>query len=102
LRCYRGIPDFDKAIELVDRIGQHPARESLLWIRSMRDLAAQRPADFTKAVLPAEKKLLEQILETSLGASRKKPAAKKAAGKKPAAPRKKVAPKPRPVRDEFF
>jgi tetratricopeptide (TPR) repeat protein len=102
LRCYRRIPDFDKALELVDRIGQHPARESLLWIRRMRDLAAQRPPDFTKAILPAEKKLLEQILETSLGASRKKPAAKKAAAKKPAAPRKKAAPKPKPPRTRFF
>jgi len=102
LRCYRGIPDFDKALELVDRIGQHPARESLLWIRRMRDLAAQRPPDFTKAVLPAEKKLLEQILETSLGASRKKPAARKAAAKKPAAPRKRAAPKPRTPRTELF
>ena len=102
LRCYRGIPDFDQALELVDRIGQHPARESLLWIRRMRDLAAQRPPDFTKAILPAEKKLLEQILETSLGASRKKPAAKKAAAKKPAAARKKAAPKPKPPRTQLF
>ena len=92
LRCYRGIPDFDKTLELVDQIGQHPARESLLWIRQLRDLAAQRPEEFGKVILPAEKKLLEQILETSLGASRKKPGAKKAA-----APRKKAAPKAKPA-----
>jgi tetratricopeptide (TPR) repeat protein len=102
LRCYRAIPDFDKALELVDRIGKHPARESLLWIRRMRDLAAQRPPDFTKTMLPAEKKLLEQILETSLGVSRKKPAARKAAARKPAAPRKKSAPKPKPPRTDLF
>jgi hypothetical protein len=102
LRCFRGIPDFDKALELVDSIGQHPARESLLWIRRMRDLAAQRPPDFTKAILPVEKKLLEQILETSLGASRKKPAARKAAAGKSAAPRRKAAPKPKSPRTEFF
>jgi hypothetical protein len=88
LRCYRRIPDFDKALELVERIGQHPAKESLLWVRKMRDLAAKRPQDFTKVILPAEKKLLEQILESSLGASRKKATTKKAA-----APRKKAAPK---------
>ena len=98
LRCYRGIPDFDKALELVGQIGPHPARESLLWIRRMRDLAAQRPPDFTKVVLPGEKKLLEQILETSLGVTRKKPAARKAAAARPAAPRRKAAPKPKPPR----
>ncbi|HMD70068.1 MAG TPA: hypothetical protein VKF41_01925 [Bryobacteraceae bacterium] len=102
LRCYRGIPDFDKALELVERIGDHPARDSLLWVRRMRDLAAERPPDFTRAILPAEKKLLEQILETSLGASRKKPATRKAAAKKPAAPRKKAASKPKPPRSELF
>lgn len=102
LRCYRGIPDFDKTLELLDRIGKHPDRESLLWIRRMRDLAAQRPPDFSKAIVPAEKKLLEQILETSLGASRKRAATKKAATKKPAAPRKKAAPKPKPPRTGLF
>ncbi len=97
LRCYRGIPDFDKTLELVDQIGQHPARESLLWLRRMRDLAAQRPEEFPKVILPAEKKLLEHILETSLGASRRKPGAKKAA-----APRKIAAPKPKPARNDLF
>ena len=93
LRCYRRIPDFDKSLELVDRMGDDPARESLLWVRQMRDLAARRPADFTKVMLPAEKKLLEEILQTSLGVSRKKPAARKSAATKPgkkAAPRKTV------------
>jgi tetratricopeptide (TPR) repeat protein len=99
LRCYRGIPDFDKALELVDRLGQHPSKESLLWIRRMRDLAGERPPEFGKVIFPAEKKLLQQILETSLGASRKK-AVRTAAAKKPAAPRKKAAPKP--PRNELF
>ncbi len=86
LRCYRSIPDFDKTLELLDRVGAHPARESLLWLRQMRDLASRRPAEFQKAILPAEKQLLEQVLETSLGVARKKPAAKrtKAAAKTPA------------------
>ena len=91
LRCYRLIPDFDKSLELLDAAGKHPARDSLLWLRRMRDLAAERPAEFQKVILPAEKQLLEEVLQTALGVSRKKPAAKrtKAAVKKAAAPRKK-------------
>src|ERR1039457_1024551 len=91
LRCYRLIPDFDKSLELLDAAGKHPARDSLLWLRRMRDLAAERPAEFQKLILPAEKKLLEEVLQTALGVSRKKPAAKrtKAAVKKAASPRKK-------------
>jgi hypothetical protein len=95
LRCYRSIPDFDKSLELLAQIGDHPAKESLEWVLRMRELAGARPVNFTKVMVPAEKKLLEQILETSLGASRKKPAAKKAATKKP--PAKKAAPRKRPV-----
>jgi hypothetical protein len=92
LRCYRSIPDFDKALGLLDAVGNHPARESLLWVRRMRDLAAQRPPDFAKALLPPEKKLLEAVLESALGVTRKKAAAKRApaAKKKPAAPKKSV------------
>jgi tetratricopeptide (TPR) repeat protein len=108
LRCYRGIPDFEKALELLDRVGDHPARASLEWLRQMRDLAAARPPEFSRTVLPAEKKLLEQVLEASLGVSRKKPAAKKSAAKKAPvkrAPVKKApvprTPPPKPGRDLF-
>jgi len=87
LRCYRRIPDFDKTLEVLGTVPDHPARESLEWLRRMRDLAAERPPEFTRQVLPEEKKLLEQLLEASLGASRKKPAAKKKAA---AAPRKRA------------
>ncbi len=91
LRCYRSIPDFGKALRLLDSVGEHPARASLLWLQRMRDLAVERPEEFGKVVLPAEKKLLEQVLEAALGVSRKKkPTAKRAsppAGKR--APRKK-------------
>jgi tetratricopeptide (TPR) repeat protein len=84
LRCYRSLPDFDKALELLDAMPDHPARDSMLWLRRMRDLAAERPAEFNKVILPGEKKLIEQVLETSLGATRKKAAAKTAPkGKKP-------------------
>ncbi len=91
LRCYRSIPDFDKTLELLDTVGRHPARESLLWMRRMRDLAGERPADFQKTILPAEKKLLEEVLESALGVARKKaPARRAAAGtRKPGRPRKK-------------
>ena len=60
----------------------------------MRDLAAERPAEFNKTILPAEKKLLEQVLETALGVSRKKSPARRTA----AAPRKQR----RPLKNEFF
>ena len=85
LRCYRSIPDFDKTLELLESAGGHPARESLLWLRQMRDLAGRRPAEFPKVILPPEKKLLEELLESSLGVARKKPAAKrtKSAAKAP-------------------
>jgi hypothetical protein len=89
LRCYRRIPDFDKTLDLLKTMPDHPARESLEWLRRMRDLAAERPPEFGKQVLPEEKKLLEHVLEASLGASRKKPAAKKKAA---AAPRKRARP----------
>ena len=91
LRCYRLIPDFDKSLHLLEAVGKHPAMESLLWLRRMRDLAAERPADFQKVILPAEKQLLEEVLQSALGVSRKKTAAKraKAAVKKTATPRKK-------------
>jgi hypothetical protein len=58
----------------------------------MRKLAEQRPAEFNKVILPGEKQLLEGVLETALGTTRKKPAARKAAAKK-AAPKKAVAKK---------
>jgi hypothetical protein len=61
-----------------------------------RFLAAERPSEFTKTILPEEKKLLEQILELSLGASRKKPATKKTTAKKTTAKKTAVRPKVRP------
>jgi hypothetical protein len=96
LRCYRSVPDFEKALELLQGMPDHPARASMDWLRRMRDLAAERPEEFSKTILPGEKKLLEQILEASLGATRKKAAAKaapKAAGKKPPAKRPLRPPK---------
>jgi len=93
LRCYRRVPDFDRTLELLEQVPDHPARESLEWVRRMRDLAAQRPADFNKRIMPEEKKLLEELLESSVGAARRKPGTKKpAAAKKAPAPKKVAAP----------
>jgi hypothetical protein len=108
LRCYRRVPDFDRTLELLEQVPDHPARESLEWLRRMRDLAAQRPADFNKRIMPEEKKLLEELLESSVGAARKKPGTKKPAAakkapapKKVAAPPKKVAPPIKKKRELF-
>lgn len=95
LRCYRAVPDLERALGMVDAIPDHPAAPSLRWVRDMQALAARRPADFGRVMTPSEKKLLEQTLETALGVTRKKPAAKKVAAKK-AAPRKAAAKRPRP------
>ena len=92
LLCYRSIPDFEKSLEIAKQLGSVPAAESLLWLDSMRKLAEQRPAEFNKVILPGEKQLLEGVLETALGTTRKKSAARKAAAKK-AAPKKAVAKK---------
>jgi superfamily I DNA/RNA helicase len=90
LTCYRTIPDLEKALALVDEIGDHPAADSLRWMSELRALALKRPDKFNKVVMPTEKKLLEEILERSLGVTRAKPAARKAATKKAAAPRKRA------------
>ncbi len=73
LNCYRSIPDLDAALKLVAGIGEHPAAESLQWISRLRQLIAEGPEKFIKTVTPAEKKLLEELLERPLelrGASR--------------------------------
>ncbi len=84
LRCYRSVPDFDAALALVREIGDHPAAESLEWVARMQKVAAERPEKFNRVMTGPEKKILEELLERSLGVARKKPATKKAAAKKPA------------------
>jgi hypothetical protein len=91
LNCYRSIPDLDAALKLVREIGEHPAAESLEWISKLQALIAERPEKFTKLTTSAEKKLLEGLLERSLGVARRKPAPKKATtAKRSPAPRKRV------------
>ena len=47
-----------------------------------------------KLVTPAEKKMLEELLERSLGVTRRKPVPRKTTAKKPAAPKKRSGKKP--------
>lgn len=83
LDCYRKVPDFAASLALVRELGgKHPARGALEWVERMQAIARERPADFDKVMKPAERKLLVEILEASLGVQRKKPAAKKVAAKK--------------------
>jgi tetratricopeptide (TPR) repeat protein len=85
LHCYRSIPDFEKSLEIAEKLGNVPAAESLLWLDRMRKLAGERPSGFNKLILPTEKKMLEDVLETALGATRRKPGVRKAVAKKTAA-----------------
>jgi hypothetical protein len=90
LACYRSVPDLDEALKLIEEMGDHPAADSLRWVSEMRALAMKRPDKFSKVLVPAEKKLLEEVLERSLGVARAKPAVRKAAVKKTAAAKKSV------------
>jgi tetratricopeptide (TPR) repeat protein len=90
LRCYRSIPDLESALKMVGEIGEHPAAESLQWISRLQQLVAERPEKFTKMVTPAEKELLEELLERALGVSRRQLSPRKTTKKKPLAPRKRV------------
>jgi len=101
LQGYRSIPDLDMALKLVERIGDHPAAESLEWISRLRQLVGERPEKFTKVVTPAEKKLLQDLLERGLGVSRRKPAPRKPAAKKAPAVRKRPAVKAKPGPELF-
>jgi hypothetical protein len=99
LNCYRLIPNFEAALKLVGEIGDHPAAESLQWIAKLQALVNERPDKFTKVVTAAEKKLLQDLLERSLGVTRRKPAPKKAAAKKPEVKKAAAAPRKRAVRN---
>ena len=48
----------------------------------MRKLAEERPSGFNKLILPSEKKMLEDMLETALGTTRRKPGVRKTVAKK--------------------
>ncbi len=78
LQCYRKVPYFERTLALLDEVDDHPAAASLRWVRDMQTLAAKRPPEFAKVMTLPEKKLLESVLEQSLGVARKKPVARKA------------------------
>ncbi len=95
LQCYRSVPDLEAARSLIRELGEHPAAESLEWIARLQSLVAERPEKFSKVLTAAEKKILEELLERSLGVTRRKPAPRKTAtkktgAKKAATPRKQV------------
>jgi tetratricopeptide (TPR) repeat protein len=92
LKCYRSIPDFGAALNMVREIENHPARPSLEWLAEVDALFARRPDNFNRTMTAPEKKLLEATLERGLGVQRKKPAPKK---KAPATTVKNRAPKKR-------
>jgi hypothetical protein len=93
LDCYRVTANFDAALELIRQIGpDHPAAASLEWVARLKQVIAERPANFTRAMKPPEKKLLEQLLEEALGTKRAKPAARKTPTPRKAAPRKPLPP----------
>jgi hypothetical protein len=102
LNCYRFIPDLETALKLVAEIGEHPAAESLQWISRLQQLVAERPEKFTKVVTPAEKKLLQELLERALGVSRRKPAPPKAPRSKTPVARKRTPRKTKPDDGAFF
>ncbi len=85
LSCYRSAPDLEQALKLVAQIGEHPAAQSLQWIARLQELVAERPDKFTKLVTPAEKELLQDLLEKALGVARRKPVPRTKAKKTPAA-----------------
>jgi hypothetical protein len=102
LKCYRSIPDFGAALNLVRQIEGHQVRPSLEWLAEVDALFARRPDNFNRTMTTPEKKLLEAILERGLGVQRKKPAKKKseAARATKSAPKKRVPAKRTPQRRE--
>ena len=94
LKCYRSIPDLEAALTVVRELGEHPAAESLEWIARLQRVAAERPEKFNKVVTAPEKKQLEDLLERSLGVTRRKLALAKSP-RRTTAPRKR-APRKRP------
>jgi len=106
LKCFRSVPDFQSALNLVRQLEAHPARASLEWLEELGAVLARRPENFNRTMTPPEKKLLEGLLERGLGVQRKPPAARKATTKaagtkaatKKAAPKKAAVKKAMPKR----
>ncbi len=87
LQCYRSAPDVEQALKVLKEVGEHPAAESLKWMARLQNLVAERPEKFTRMTTPAEKQMLQDLLEKALGVTRKK-AAPRAKVRKTLSPRK--------------
>jgi tetratricopeptide (TPR) repeat protein len=98
LNCYRSVPDLECALRVVRELGEHPAASSLEWMRQLQELVSKRPVKFTKVVTPAEKKILEELLERALGVQRRKQPTAQPRPKKVGAPRKRAA-RPAPPKE---
>lgn len=77
LTCYRSVPDVPQSLKLLAEMNGHPAADSLQWMARVQQLVTERPEKFTKMVTPAEKKMLEELLERALGVTRRKPVPRK-------------------------
>jgi hypothetical protein len=78
LRNYRSIPDFDKALELMEEIGgEAAAAESLEWVQDLRKVLKKRPQNLLRVATAAEKKYLNALFEEQLDGPRVKKAAVK-------------------------
>ena len=95
LACYRSIPDFEAAAALIKDLSDHPATEAYDWLIRLKEVLAGRPANFSRVMTPAEKKILEQMLEQGLGVKRRQPAPRKTTAAKKA-PVKRAAAKKNP------
>jgi hypothetical protein len=91
LNCYRSVPDLESALCVVRELIEHPAAPSLEWMAQLQELVSKRPEKFTKIVTPAEKKILEDLLERALGVTRRKRTQAQPRPKKAAPPRKRAA-----------
>ena len=96
LACYRSIPDFDATASLIKEVGEHPAAESYEWLIRLKEVLAGRPANFGRVMTPAEKKILEQMLEQGLGVKRRQPAPRKTGAAAKKTPVKRAAAKKKP------
>jgi hypothetical protein len=115
LNCYRTVPDLAAALQLLPKLdAEYPAKDTLEWMARMQQLIAERPDKFNKTVTPAEKKLLEEMLERALGVKRRvaapktkrTPAVRKDETNPSAKVSTKAATRPKPTRgesdEEFF
>ncbi len=89
LRCWRSVPDLDRALKLIGTMESHPAAESLAWLAETRKTLARKPENFARVATKAEKELYESLLRGEGVEKKKRAPAKKPAQPKPPAPTRK-------------